>query len=78
MAAFQKRSFTTRGTQVGDFKAQMGKIEQNFRAVIEGLNEKAGEATEDLANEILDRSNELVPVLTAALQKSESLYFKVG
>ena len=74
MATFQKRSFTSRGTTVGDLKAQMGKIEQNFRAVIEGLTEAAGEATEDIANAILERSNELVPVLTSELQKSGRVF----
>ena len=74
MAAFQKRSFTSRGTTVGDLKVQMGKIEENFRAVVEGLTEAAGEMTEEIAESVLVRSNELVPVDTSALQKSGRVF----
>lgn len=74
MAKFQKRSFTSRGTQVGDISAQLGKIQDNFRAVIEGLTEAAGEVTEEVAESILNRSNELVPKKTGDLMKSGRIF----
>ena len=74
MAKFKARSFSSRGTQAGDLKVQMGKIEDNFRAVIEGLNEEAGLMTEEVAESVLERSNELVPKKTEALMKSGRVF----
>lgn len=70
MAQFAARSITKRGTNVGNIRAQMKKVENNLRLILKKIEEAGEQITIEVAEEILENALPRTPILTGDLRES--------